>query len=87
MAVYVDDMRAVYGRMIMCHMVADTLEELHAMAHRLGLRREWFQDSSGHPHYDVSKSKRALAVSLGAVQITSRELVQMGRKLNGGGDV
>lgn len=32
MPVYVDDMRAAFGRMVMCHMVAGTLDELHALA-------------------------------------------------------
>lgn len=75
MAVYVDDQRNSFGRMVMCHLVADTPEELHAMAERLGLRREWFQDKPGFPHYDVSLGKRAEAVRLGAVEITGRQLV------------
>ena len=35
MAVYIDDMNAKYGRMTMCHMIADTDEELRKMALRL----------------------------------------------------
>ena len=58
MAVYVDKEENAFGRMIMCHMVADTLEELHAMADRIGMRRSWFQPRSS-PHYDLSKSRRA----------------------------
>jgi hypothetical protein len=61
-SVYVDDMRARYGRMIMCHMLADTPAELHAMADRIGVARRWFQNKASTPHYDIALSKRALAV-------------------------
>jgi hypothetical protein len=81
MSVYVDGERNSFGRMKMCHMIADTLEELHDMAQRIGLRREWFQKSrSGMPHYDVCQSKRALAVKLGAVEINRRQLVELVKK-------
>lgn len=77
MTVYVDDMYRVpmgrFRRMKMSHMVADTDEELHAMASKIGVARRWFQDD----HYDVCMSKRAKAVSLGAKEITMRELASM----------
>ncbi len=38
MTVYVDDMKVKYGRMIMCHMVADTINELHEMADKIGIK-------------------------------------------------
>lgn len=70
MTVYVDDMRAKFGRMIMCHMLADTDDELHSMAARIGVHRRWHQ-KAGTPlsHYDICLSKRALAVCFGAVEI------------------
>lgn len=40
MTVYVDDMKAKVGQMVMCHMVADTEPELHAMADKIGVARE-----------------------------------------------
>jgi hypothetical protein len=56
-----------------CHMTADTLEELNAMADRIGLKRSWLQVGHGQPHYDLTRSKRALAVKNGAVEITREE--------------
>jgi hypothetical protein len=51
-----------------CHMYADTVDELHAMAAKLGLRRSWFQADIDHPHYDIASSKRRLAIQYGAVE-------------------
>jgi hypothetical protein len=69
MTVYVDNMMMSWRGMVMSHMMADELEELHEMAARIGMRREWFQDE-GHsiPHYDVSEGKRQQAIRLGAVE-------------------
>lgn len=76
MAVYVDDMRARLGRMIMCHMIADTEDEIHQMADHIGVARRWYQGD----HYDISLSKRALAVKHGAIEITQREAVKVLRR-------
>lgn len=70
MSVYVDDMRARVGRMIMCHMIADTKAELHAMARRIGVARYWYQGD----HYDICRSKRARAVRAGAIELTRMQL-------------
>ncbi|MCK4121385.1 DUF4031 domain-containing protein [Ralstonia pseudosolanacearum] len=70
MSVYVDDMAAPYGRMLMFHMVADTDDELHAMADKIGVARRWHQKAgTPHSHYDICKAKRALAVAHGAVEV------------------
>lgn len=77
MAVYVDDMRAPYGRMIMCHMIADTRAELDAMADKIGVARKWIQKpGTSQEHYDICLSARAKAVEHGAVEITLRELAE-----------
>lgn len=70
MSVYVDDMRAPLGRMVMCHLMADTTEELLAMADRIGVQRRWLQHP-GTPkeHFDISLGKRALAVAAGAIEV------------------
>jgi hypothetical protein len=82
MTVYVDDMRAPFGRMVMCHMLADTDEELHAMAAKIGVARRWWQspEKTSGSHYDIALSKRALAVAGGAVEITLRQAAAMNRR-------
>lgn len=78
MTVYVDNAAHSFGRMIMCHMVSPDLDELHAMADRIGVARKWFQDprtmNVSAPHYDIAKSKRALAVAAGAVEVNRYQM-------------
>lgn len=72
--VYVDDMRAKYRRMVMCHMIADTDAELHEMASRIGVRRRWHQHPPEHDsHYDICLAMRRTAVVAGAIEITWRQ--------------
>jgi len=54
------------------HLTADTLEELHAFAARIGLRREWFQDHPIAPHYDLSIKRHAAALAAGAEFVPAR---------------
>ena len=78
MTVYVDDMKAAFSRMVMCHMIADDDEELHLMADRLGISRDHHQaPPRHHSHYDIAQSKRALAVKLGAVEVNQKALASM----------
>ncbi len=57
MTVYVDNARLPFRRMIMCHMVADSVDELHEMADAIGVNRRWFQSEASYPHYDVCLSR------------------------------
>lgn len=56
-----------------CHLTADTVEELHAFAARLGMKRSWFQNQGRFEHYDLTPASRAVAVSYGAKEETTRE--------------
>lgn len=88
MAVYVDPLMDHGWRLgPSCHLLADSLEELHEFAARLGMKREWFQGSATLPHYDLTGKRRRAAVALGAVEITRRQLVariREARKADGG---
>lgn len=81
MTVYIDDMNFKYGRMIMCHMIADSIDELHIMAGQIGINRKWYQNKPNRPHYDICLSKKALAIKLGAVEINSKELIEKLKEL------
>lgn len=73
MGVYVDDMRAKFGRLIMCHMWADSLDELLAMADTIGVARKWLQQppKASWVHFDIALSKKKLAIEHGA-KLTDR---------------
>lgn len=78
MAVYVDDAANAYRGMVMCHMLADTDQELHAMAARIGVERRHHQKAgTPHSHYDICRTKRALAVKAGAIEINRRKVAQI----------
>lgn len=93
MAVYVDDAGipasvpngAVTHTSEWSHLTADTRDELHEFAARLGLKRAYFQtgtergDDSPSPfwHYDVTKGKRFQAIRLGAREVSWREMPEI----------
>ena len=81
MPVYVDSMAATVGRMKMCHMLADTSDELLAMADKIGVARRWLQKAgSAQEHFDISLSKRASAVRAGAIEVDMREMGMLVRR-------
>ena len=76
MTIYVDALVdwgwKMRGRLVAsCHMFTDSadIEELHFFAARLGMKREWFQPNAIAPHYDLVKSRRDLAMELGAIEV------------------
>lgn len=79
MAVYVDNARNPYGRMKMSHLLADSVQELHRFAARIGLKREWFQGKD-IPHYDLNKNKREHALEAGAVAASKYDIADLIRK-------
>jgi len=45
------------------------------MAVRIGVDPKWFQANASMPHFDICKTKKALALAAGAVELERREFV------------
>lgn len=74
MAVYVDNVNILWRNAYWCHMLADSLDELHLFAKQLGIKRHWFHRNASYPHYDITRAMRDYAINQGAL-IGSRELI------------
>jgi len=80
MSVFVDNARMGYGSMRMCHMLADSTQELLEMADRIGVKRKWIQSAgTWREHFDICLTKRELAIKNGAVEKSQKELALMRR--------
>lgn len=82
MAVYVDSLqnhaKIPGANSWWCHCWADDLHELQVMARAIGLKPSWIQVRKTQPiyHYDLSASKRQLAIEHGAVEKYAGEWMQ-----------
>jgi hypothetical protein len=72
---YCDDQRH-----LIC--VPYTIENLHRMATILGIKRCWFHNSPGHPHYDIPK-RRIAEIKAKCKVITARQLLQLIKEADG----
>jgi hypothetical protein len=59
-----------------CHLVADSLEELNKFAIKIDLKLIWLQKD----HYDLTPTRRIMAIKNGAIEITRKQLVAILRK-------
>lgn len=88
MTVYVDplhDFRKVLSKTVIAkygpvwaNLSSDTsdLEDLHALADKIGLQRSWFKYDNPLQCYFVTPEMRQRAVDNGAVEVTTTELIQ-----------
>jgi len=60
------------------HLVGDNLQELHIFAQSVGLKRQWFQEHSHHPHYDITTSRmlRKILSKDIVVRISTKQLLE-----------
>lgn len=81
MACYVDAVRSYPDAGLrhtdFCHLLADTRDELHAMAEALGIPRRFFQDHPVRWHHDLPAPLRPRALALGAIEVTRGEVVAL----------
>jgi hypothetical protein len=73
--VYVDNFKLKKGRYYWCHMLADTLKELHTMAKKIGLKSSWFQNKS-RPFYDLTLFRKQKALENGATEMYAVDIVR-----------
>jgi hypothetical protein len=74
--IYVDNANIKFGRMKMFHLIADTQDELLDFAEKLSIdiRHIQFKDTYKE-HFDISKSKKELALKFGAIEISTKEII------------
>lgn len=79
---YVDDAEVQKHGYIWFHLIADSIQELHEFAAKMGLPAYAFHRGARHPHYDVTGAQRLRALQFGAAAISARDAVRIGRKIN-----
>ena len=81
MAVYVDSEAIQWRGRKWCHLVADSLTELHTFATKLGLKRHWFHEKSYYPHYDITMPIRSRALGIGAIDANRATVIACCKKI------
>lgn len=81
MAIYVDNVRIQHMGRLWCHLVADTLEELHHFAKLLEVPHRGFHYDASYPHYDITVELRETALKLGAIAGNRKEIIRCARQL------
>jgi len=88
MAVYVDDAIWNFAGRKGCHLMADSEEELHRFAARLGVHRSSYQGppKTAAPHYDITGFERDRAIRMGALAVSRAEILAVYRRVRRPGE-
>ncbi|MCG8911432.1 DUF4031 domain-containing protein [Pseudomonas sp. DP-17] len=81
MPIYVDNAKIKWRGREWCHLVADTVDELHDFAMSLGLKRSWYQQTASYPHYDITSATRIKALQLGAQVASRKKIIECAKSL------
>lgn len=81
MAIYVDFVCIEFRGHKWCHMLADTLQELHEFAALIDVDKRLFHRNASYPHYDVTVQMRETAIEYGAQPADRRKIIECAKKL------
>lgn len=81
MAIYVDFVCIEFRGHRWCHMLADTLQELHEFAELIDVDKRLFHRNASYPHYDVTVQMRETAIEHGALPADRRKIIECAKKL------
>lgn len=81
MAIYVDFMQIEFKGYKWCHMLADSLQELHEFAAYIEIDKRLFHRNASYPHYDVTVQMREIALKHGAIPANRKKIIECAKKL------
>lgn len=81
MAIYVDFVCIEFRYHKWCHMLTDTLQELHEFAALIDVDKRLFHRNASYPHYDVTVQMRETAIEYGALPADRRKIIECAKKL------
>ncbi len=81
MAVYVDRAKVPFKDKLWCHLMADTLDELHDFARKLEIDARLFHRTASYPHYDITLEMRMIVIAHGAIDADRRTIIACGKRL------
>lgn len=80
--IFVDDAAIPYKGKLRYHLAADSLDELHEFAAKIGVKKCWYHNHRLVPHYDVNETQRLTAIDNGAVPMGTKEIILRARGMN-----
>lgn len=81
MAVYVDFVQIKFKGYKWCHMLADSLQELHDFAAFIEVDPRLFHRTASYPHYDITVQMRETALEKGALPADRKKIIECAKKL------
>lgn len=81
MAVYVDFANISFKQDKWCHLLADSLDELHDFASLINVDKRWFHKNASYPHYDITIRTREIAIRKGALPSDRKKIIECAKKL------